>query len=99
MVPGNVTASVSTAVPTVAVGKHCRDEPHGDGGSLELDGHEMLPPKRARANKATGILTAQSAPRTRRKRAARIPETNINRKPMKAARVVERLATPNYQGI
>ena len=99
MVPGNVTASVSTAVPTVVVGKRCRDEPHGDGGPLELDGHEMLRPKRARANKATGILTAQSATRTRRKRAARIPETNINRKPMKAGRVVERLATPNSQGI
>ena len=89
--------------PTVALGKRHREaeEPHGDGGLMEVDAHEMPPQKRARGSSVTdGILkAARSAARTRHKPVARIPRTTVNGKPKEAGRGAERLTTPNVQGI
>jgi hypothetical protein len=71
MALGVAAVPASTAVST---GKHRRDESHDDGAPVEHHGYEMPPQKRARSGKATGILAARSAARTRRKPAARIPK-------------------------
>jgi hypothetical protein len=75
-----------------------RDKSHGDSAPVEPHGHEMPPPKRTRSGKATGILAAWSAVRTRRKSAARIPKTTINREPKEVGSGTRKLAAPNSKG-
>ena len=79
-------------------GKRRRGESHGDGAPVELDDYEMPPPKRTRSGKATGILAARSAARTRRKPAARIPKQRLNREPKEVGSGASKLAVPNSQG-
>jgi len=98
MAPGVAAASASTAVSTMTFGKRRRDESHGDGAPVEHHGYEMPPPKRAGSGKATGILAARSAARTRRKPAARIPKPIINREPKEMGSGARKLADPNSQG-
>jgi hypothetical protein len=95
---GVTTASASTAVPTVTIGKRRRHESHGEGVPAEHYGYVMLPPKRAGSAKTTGILAARSAARTRRKPAARIPKQRINGDPKKVGSGARKLADPNSQG-
>ena len=102
-------APTATVVPTVALGKRRREaeEPHVDGGQVEVNANEIPPPKRARGGGATkgggvtsgNLKAAQSAARTRHKPEARNPESKISGKPKEAGRGAERLATPNAQGI
>jgi hypothetical protein len=97
MTLGVTAASAPTAVPTVALGKRRREESYGDDAPVELHGYRMSPPRRAGSGKETGILTAQSAARTRRKSAARIPKTTINREPKEMGSGARKLAAPNLQ--
>ena len=94
MALGFTGAPVSTAVST---GKRRRDKSHDDGAPVEHYNYEMLPQKRARSSKATGILAARSAARIRRKPAARIPNKTINREPKEVGNGAMKPADPNSQ--
>ena len=98
MTLGDTTASGSTAVSTGTVGKRRRDESYGDDAPMGPHGYEMPPSKRAGSGKVTGISAARSAARTRRKPAARIPKTTLNRKPKEVGSGTRKLAAPNSQG-
>jgi hypothetical protein len=65
---------------------------------VEHYGYEMPPPKRAGSGKATGILAARSAARTRRKPAARIPKAIIKSEPKEMGSGATKFADPNSQG-
>jgi hypothetical protein len=82
----------------VTSGKRRRDESHDDGAPVEIHSYEMPPRERTGTGKATGILAARSAARTRRKPAARIPKTTKNGKPMEVGSGARKLAAPNSQG-
>jgi hypothetical protein len=99
MALGVTAAFASTAMSTVTFGKRRSDESHGDRFPVGLHGCRMPPPKRARSGKATGILAARSAARTRRKPVDRIPNTIIiNGKPKEVGSGARKLAAPNSQG-
>jgi hypothetical protein len=94
-----IPSEAATSEPTAAPAKRRHDEVHRDEVPV-VDGNEMPPQKRVRASKPNGIpKAARSAPRTRHKPAARIPNSEIIREPKEAGRGAERLATPNSQRI
>ena len=94
-----IPAAPVTSEPIAVPLKRRHDEFHGDEAPWAID-YPMPSQKRARDNKANGILkTVRSVSRTRHKAVVRIPEQSINWKPKETGRGAERLATPNQQGL
>jgi hypothetical protein len=94
---GNVEAYMTTTFArTVAPGKRRREaeEPHGDGGLIEINTHEISPQKRARGSGATnGIMKAA--------RSALVPAISLWPGPQEQKPQGDGCgaATPNAQGI
>ena len=98
MTLGDAAPSGLTVMSTGTFGKRRRDESHGDDAPIGPHGYEMPPSKRAGSGKVTGISAARSAARTRRKPAARIPKTTLNRKSKEVGSGARKLAALNSQG-
>jgi hypothetical protein len=95
-----ISAAPATSTSSAAPAKRRRDESHGDGAPVIVDGHRTPPQKRVRGDKPNGIFKAawSAAPRTHRKSVTRIPKTSINYEPKQPVRGAERLATPYSHG-
>jgi hypothetical protein len=92
----------ATSTSDVANGKRrCNtEESYGDIGQVVAESYETLPHKRSKEEASSGIMeAAQSTVGTRRSPEARVPTITNNNTSKEAGRGVERLATPNAQGV
>jgi hypothetical protein len=87
--PTPAAPAPATSAPVLALGKRRREKPQGVGAPI--GNNQVRPQKRSRGRHAKGM--------TRHKPVAGIPKSTIVSEPKSAGRGVERLATPNAQGV